>query len=716
MDPLGALSVAAAVVQFAEFGYNFVKGTRDIYKSSTGRAREHIELSVVSGDLLKDGWPDGVGPDYLKRLCRERKETRDDLEVILGKLQARGTSRISLATSSLFAALRSVSAAGEIEKLTERLSQIRQQAMMAVLTLLLGAAMRNGVELRQFAQQQADIIATLEGIDQTTKQFSTGVMEFIDMRSDKNRSKATELVRYVMSDKWNVDKYVKDMQMDTHTTLMIEEYTKKIVPLLFYEQMNYRQDAIPQNDSREIYWITGKPGAGKSTLMKFISRDSRFEQSLHWANGAELLVVHYFSWTAGNDKLQKSHEGLIRTLLFETLSQHEALLAPLFPARCFLLQVFADQAVIPQLSLYELMTAFRALLSVTGETLKLVRVIDGLDEFDGNLSQLVELLREANMKDGVKICTSSRPWNVFKDEYHRSPKLQLENLTQDDIALFVREKFRCSRGFQELEETNPTMAWQITKDIVEKAQSVFLWVSVVSGLLETSFQEGYSMVDLQQTIDGLPSQVSELFQFIWNRTSPRFREEASRYFQIIHACDVVQVIPHAITIWLGDEEVPIDLEYSQMKNLYWENAISFLERRLTSRTGGLLEISRGQWNHPRNLSVGFMHRTAMDWVSDNWDSIASSTKVNFDPTLWILKGKVIQTRVELFDPHWTDIQKIISIASKVKDLPSNVITLVKLLDRPDQFMTFVQLGYAHIGLIRNIADPDIPMGFWTSCW
>jgi len=63
-----------------------------------------------------------------------------------------------------------------------------------------------------------------------------------------------------------------------------------------------------EGDSKELYWITGKPGAGKSTLVKFILRNPKLQNSLMlWADDKPLLVLHFYLWNPGSD-LQRSHE------------------------------------------------------------------------------------------------------------------------------------------------------------------------------------------------------------------------------------------------------------------------------------------------------------------------------------------------------------------------------------------------------------------------
>jgi hypothetical protein len=53
MDPLSALSVAAAVVQFVDFGTRVLSDARHIYESSSGQTSMNLELSTVANDLSR---------------------------------------------------------------------------------------------------------------------------------------------------------------------------------------------------------------------------------------------------------------------------------------------------------------------------------------------------------------------------------------------------------------------------------------------------------------------------------------------------------------------------------------------------------------------------------------------------------------------------------------------------------------------------------------
>ncbi|KAI8261213.1 hypothetical protein K4K53_000919 [Colletotrichum sp. SAR 10_77] len=67
-----------------------------------------------------------------------------------------------------------------------------------------------------------------------------------------------------------------------------------------------------QHDSG-IYWVSGKAGSGKSTLMKMVSNDGRTRHHLlEWSAGCRLLMLSFYFWNPGTP-LQKSLEGLLRS-------------------------------------------------------------------------------------------------------------------------------------------------------------------------------------------------------------------------------------------------------------------------------------------------------------------------------------------------------------------------------------------------------------------
>jgi len=69
------------------------------------------------------------------------------------------------------------------------------------------------------------------------------------------------------------------------------------------------------------YWINGKAGSGKSTLMAHILHEKGLRDNLEiWSRGNEVHVLTFFFWRAGS-YLQKTVSGMLRSLLYQLLEE-----------------------------------------------------------------------------------------------------------------------------------------------------------------------------------------------------------------------------------------------------------------------------------------------------------------------------------------------------------------------------------------------------------
>ena len=186
----------------------------------------------------------------------------------------------------------------------------------------------------------------------------------------------------------------------------------------------------------KLYWIHGKAGSGKSTLMKFLYDDRRMDALLRtWAGELPLVVVGHFFWNSG-DILQMSQKGLLRVLLYEVLRKHPKLIPVVLHKH-----VVSDISADPQSwSLLKLRKAFDNLATQQIVQVKLCFFIDGLDEYNGNYAELVEIFKRHSESPNVKSCLSSRPLVVFDDCLSGYPSLRLQDLTRGDIRVFVSER------------------------------------------------------------------------------------------------------------------------------------------------------------------------------------------------------------------------------------------------------------------------------------
>lgn len=70
-------------------------------------------------------------------------------------------------------------------------------------------------------------------------------------------------------------------------------------------------------DGHGIFWISGKAGSGKSTLMKYLYDQKNTRTLLReWSDDRRLIHARFFFWYAGTP-LQKSITGLLKSVLYQ---------------------------------------------------------------------------------------------------------------------------------------------------------------------------------------------------------------------------------------------------------------------------------------------------------------------------------------------------------------------------------------------------------------
>ncbi|KAF4635410.1 hypothetical protein G7Y89_g2688 [Cudoniella acicularis] len=136
--------------------------------------------------------------------------------------------------------------------------------------------------------------------------------------------------------------------------------------------------------------------------------------------------------------MQKSSQGLLRSLLFQVLGKYPDLIPAVFPNRWASLYARSSdlgQQIQPgSFSFRHLHNGFENMIEQKLFPLKFCFLIDGLDEFSGDTEQLCMLFkRSATRTNVVKFCLSSRPWVQFQDNLGDCASLRLQDLTSNDI-------------------------------------------------------------------------------------------------------------------------------------------------------------------------------------------------------------------------------------------------------------------------------------------
>lgn len=392
------------------------------------------------------------------------------------------------------------------------------------------------------------------------------------------------------------------------------------------------------------YWISGKAGSGKSTLMNLLCQDSRTDAALRiWSGTNEVFMPSFFFWSPGS-QLQKSLAGLLRSLVYQIIERFPDLMSVLAPSIGPSPHGFHQ---LPTWTEQRLRATLQSSLSAGLQQYRMCIFIDGLDEFQGNHATLLDLIRNLRDVTRVKFCLSSRPYSAFRDELGSSPMLKLQDLTEPDIRRYVSDKL----------EGVPLKASQIAypsfkiedaiETIVRKAEGVFLWVNLAVRDQLEGIRNGDDVEQLQERLQILPIEIEEVYGHMLQGIDKVYRKEVARYIRsALDIAGVWSLFTFALAQHKGIDDIILLSPEISISDVYQH--CKSIRERIDATCKGFLEVHETmgleKWQRTETFSdslkdrdlspkqreeliemeyldvhthVEFLHRTAFDFFRDN---------------------------------------------------------------------------------------------------
>ncbi|ETI19492.1 hypothetical protein G647_09326 [Cladophialophora carrionii CBS 160.54] len=390
-------------------------------------------------------------------------------------------------------------------------------------------------------------------------------------------------------------------------------------------------------NGKEIFWVSGKLGSGKSSLMDFIyqnlhARGSGFDMLAEWARPMPVQVLTFWFFRPATSVLLKSLQGMWRSLCFQMLEQNEKLvetirtdddgLAPASLKSCLTMSGSRAQTWTDT----ELRSWFEYL--ITHSEHKYCILVDGLDEVASDHEALLHDVRYiVSISNTVKICCSSRPEPAFKRTLCNYPSLILQDFNHNDIRMHCQER---------LEQTR---AATFATRIADMADGVFLWAALVAGDLQNAAGQGDSEEDLELRLEGCPAEMNDLFTFLLEKQDTFYAKHPKPHLALIHASTKVDMTINSIDLLLassGREQLKeffeSGLNASRLAAL--DTLASNMEVNIVARCANLVEFDREDiWYHSspefpaefsyeslekaRTTNIRFIHRSAQDFLVES---------------------------------------------------------------------------------------------------
>ncbi|KAJ8111701.1 hypothetical protein OPT61_g5766 [Boeremia exigua] len=367
-----------------------------------------------------------------------------------------------------------------------------------------------------------------------------------------------------------------------------------------FREWEDRRDA---GTHKGMLWIKGKPGAGKSVIMKKLLRtveDRELPNS---------IVASFFFNARGAD-LERNTTGMTQSLLHQLLQQHSGM-------RQNFVQFYSkrkqahSQVILREIELRNHIS--RYLSMPVGKPVFLF--IDALDECkEDEVREVVSYLREltdAAYEAGnvVNVCMSSRRYPTIS--VSRCPEIDVEEGNRADVTRYVYKKI-CAHADGSVPELLAVL-------IDSKASHVFLWAVLVVEMVLRGWDSGVPFPELEEMLQSIPQEIDQVFDGLSHTLTNEERPETVRLFQwVLLAASPLNMGPLKYALVFGRNEPPSS--FTAVHTMEGQFKHQQLIRQITHYSRGLIEVIR-KCNHSPDLKcdihdtylVQVIHESVRDW-------------------------------------------------------------------------------------------------------
>jgi hypothetical protein len=404
------------------------------------------------------------------------------------------------------------------------------------------------------------------------------------------------------------------------------------------------------NSDLPIYWLTGLPGSGKSTLMNYLHDASMNHLSLPPGHIMPILMGYFFHELG--ESQEQTFESFLASFLAQLLDVFKSLADLVLPL--FRQPVGNQPTDEPSFDIKEhnLIRALRLVAEQRTVIGSVVLFLDGLDECSGNnrtqvdfLAELAELSNKGRIS--MRMCLASRTLPEIEPRLGLYPRCHIHEWTATDISEYISANFRKAwerLGNHQAEEDLQDLG--LIKSIVGKAGGVFLWVELVVDNLIIGLEEGDTREELMERLESLPSDLEHLYARIIQQIPLRHIHDTIDYINILRGSwpgKPLSLITFALAVRDPKKALEQTVQWTEDARSDLQKHCEQVERRIKSRCRGLIHVRKTSGvalkarPEPLAPSIGkmveFLHLTVVKYIRRT--EVTESMRAKVDKSLII---------------------------------------------------------------------------------
>lgn len=364
-----------------------------------------------------------------------------------------------------------------------------------------------------------------------------------------------------------------------------------------------------------VYWINGKPGSGKSTLMKHIYRHPQTIEIMAQRDQSRLQVTAAFFFHDRGISRQNSFEGLLHSVLHQILSQAPDVQKAVVPT-------YQERRPPPgQLwPVGDLELVFTQVLQQDKCPIQLTLFLDALDEYNGSQEVMLRFVNAvietpSTAATRIQLCFSSRPWAFLNDNFKEYAGFEIHKYTKEDIWNYLGGKFTKIPAvlyYSTVKQPETQSMNAVKLEITKRAQGVFLWVKLITDHLISASTKSTTAEELMDMVSILPSDMQKLYERMVDKIPYSRRKEAFYMLEVVlRSRGQLDLYDFATTVACASHATIGGCLQEVAGTSHSPGSLSQINYRLKDRYGAFIEVV----GFPVSPRVQFIHQTVKEFVS-----------------------------------------------------------------------------------------------------
>jgi NACHT domain len=400
----------------------------------------------------------------------------------------------------------------------------------------------------------------------------------------------------------------------------------------------------------DLFWISGKPGSGKSTLMDYIYHNIQPEKIGSdllgaWAGSHSVVILTFWFFRPASTPLLRTLHGFWRSLCFQILDSDPNLAKTIREDKDSTAPSTLRSCLLPDGSSAESWTDNELRLwfwyMIEHSNMRYCLLIDGLDEIESSRELLLNtVLSMSSRSNKLKVCCACRPENPFQSILKQHPNLHLQDFNHGDIEEDCKRRLK------------GTCAEKFADQIAHRAEGVFLWAHLISEDLARAAKEGESEEDLDLRLKECPDEMTKLFKYMLLRQDKLYAKRPKPYLRLVDFASSIKRQTSLLELLVATLPPARSPKWSELSGKFDVGFLSYLEEqlnglgpRIEATCTGLVQClapikAHRYWTalksdptFPRlddavETPVVFIHRSVHDFLREDEDGVAYYQRFN----------------------------------------------------------------------------------------